>query len=154
MLHVEAVTHLVGQRSRLDADVVRMDHYNRSGTIAGAHSTQFGFPDHVVLELDRRQQLGVIVPMVPEQLLAAILQEVVQRVVCPSTDLDLVVSIPHVDTGKGDEDVQLVEQLKQNVRLRRSVITRFEVSYHVDVIHDIGAVTMHFPNVRVELPVQ
>lgn len=63
VLHVEAVSHFVGQRPRLDADVIRVDHYDRTGVVTGTHSAELGLPDDVILEVDRRQQLGVVIRM-------------------------------------------------------------------------------------------
>lgn len=113
MLHVETVAHLVGQRPRLDSDVVRVDDNHRSRVVAGAHSTELCFPDYVIREVDPGQQLGVVVGMASQQLLPAILEEAVQCIVGTFRNLDVVVLIPDHYSGKGDEDVQLVEKLEE-----------------------------------------
>lgn len=135
VLHVEAVAHLVGQRPRLDSDVVRVDDDHGSGIVAGAHSTELRLTDHVIGEVDPGQQLGVVVRVASQQLLPAVLEEIVQRIVGPFRHLDVIVLVPDHHSGQGDEDVQLVED-------------------HIDMIHNISAVTVHGPDVRLKVPVE
>lgn len=135
MFHVEAVAHFVGQRSCLDAEIIGVDHDNRSGVVAGTHSTELGFPDYVVFEVDRRQQLGVIVGMRTEQGIPTILEEVIQGVIGTVGDVNAVVLVPYDHACQSYEDIQWIEE-------------------HVNVVDNVRAITMDGPDVFFKVPVE
>ena len=129
VLHTKVVSHLVSHGGGHEADDLAVPHAYPARELVGADGTFQGFTYHSLVELNTREELGIVVGMLLDQTFSAVVQEVGQRYITVRAQCDLVIIAPDHHADQRDVDVERgVERVGNICHVLALAVHLFEVA--------------------------